>query len=284
MDILKNSLDVQSTCCQLPGTIAFVPTMGNLHAGHMQLVDVAKRIADHVVVSIFVNPLQFGDNFGNNKDFSSYPRTLEQDIEKLKNLNVDLLFTPDGDHILPADINTTTFVEVPALSDILEGECRPHHFRGVTTIVNKLFNIVQPDMAVFGKKDFQQLMIIQQMVNDLDMPVSIVGEETVRESDGLAMSSRNSRLGADERQRAPGLFTALSEAQSRILSGDKNYHDIEDAMKSRLQQADFNIDYFTIRNATNLAPVDAQTTDLVILAAVCLGSTRLIDNLSFSLQ
>ena len=284
MDILKNSLDVQSTCCQLPGTIAFVPTMGNLHAGHMQLVDVAKRLADHVVVSIFVNPLQFGDNFGNNKDFSSYPRTLEQDIEKLKNLNVDLLFTPDGDHILPADINTTTFVEVPALSDILEGECRPHHFRGVTTIVNKLFNIVQPDMAVFGKKDFQQLMIIQQMVNDLDMPVSIVGEETVRESDGLAMSSRNSRLGADERQRAPGLFTALSEAQSRILSGDKNYHDIEDAMKSRLQQAGFSIDYFTIRNATNLAPVDAQTTDLVILAAVCLGSTRLIDNLSFSLQ
>ena len=284
MDILKNSLDVQSTCCQLPGTIAFVPTMGNLHAGHMQLVDVAKRLADHVVVSIFVNPLQFGDNFGNNKDFSSYPRTLEQDIEKLKNLNVDLLFTPDGDHILPADINTTTFVEVPALSDILEGECRPHHFRGVTTIVNKLFNIVQPDMAVFGKKDFQQLMIIQQMVNDLNMPVSIVGEETVRESDGLAMSSRNSRLGADERQRAPGLFTALSEAQSRILSGDKNYHDIEDAMKSRLQQAGFSIDYFTIRNATNLAPVDAQTTDLVILAAVCLGSTRLIDNLSFSLQ
>ncbi len=280
MDILKNSLDVQSTCCQLQGTIAFVPTMGNLHAGHMQLVDAAKQLADHVVVSIFVNPLQFGES----DDFSRYPRTLEQDIEKLKNLHVDLLFTPDAHHILPADINTTTFVEVPALSDILEGECRPHHFRGVTTIVNKLFNIVQPDVAVFGKKDFQQLMIIQHMVNDLNMPVSIVGEETVRESDGLAMSSRNSRLDPDERQRAPALFTALSAAQTRILSGDKNHHDIEEAMKSTLQQAGFKIDYFTIRNTANLAPVDAQTTDLVILAAVYLGSTRLIDNLSFSLQ
>ena len=280
MDILKNSLDVQSTCCQLQGTIAFVPTMGNLHAGHMQLVDAAKQLADHVVVSIFVNPLQFGDS----EDFSSYPRTLEQDIEKLKSLNVDLLFTPDGRHILPADINTTTFVEVPALSDILEGECRPHHFRGVTTIVNKLFNIVQPDVAVFGKKDFQQLMIIQQMVNDLNMPVSIVGEETVRENDGLAMSSRNSRLDPGERQQASVLLTALSEAQTRILSRDKDHHDIEDAMKCMLQQAGFKIDYFTSRNAANLAPVDAQTTDLVILAAAYLGSTRLIDNLSFSLQ
>lgn len=283
MNIQKHSENVHSIChqwCIERQTIAFVPTMGNLHAGHLKLVEKAQQLADKIVVSIFVNPLQFGEN----EDYSVYPRTIDEDREKLADHVVDLLFVPEVHDIYPNAPSESTIVEVPTLSGILCGASRPRHFSGVATVVNKFFNIIQPNIAVFGKKDFQQLMIIKRMVNDLNMPLTIVGEETIREQDGLATSSRNAYLTTDERERAPLLFHSLSKAKQRILSGDKQFTDIEDAMKLTLNQQKLTTEYFSIRNATDLIVADVNTKDFVVLAAVYLGSTRLIDNLSFSLK
>ena len=262
-------------------TIAFVPTMGNLHAGHLSLVELAQKKASRVVVSIYVNPLQFSPD----EDFDSYPRTLEDDLEKLRAMAVDLVFTPDDSMIYPRGESRSTFAEVPELSHIIEGEFRPGFFRGVATVVLKLFNMVQPDMAVFGEKDFQQLLIIRQMVHDLDLPIEIIGAEIKREVDGLAMSSRNNYLGPVERENSRVLSESLQQLRDDIERGIS----IEQAEKTctgTLENHGFVVDYVTIRETGSLKRVsNAQLTaykDLIVLAAAKIGRTRLIDNLKFS--
>lgn len=254
--------------------IAFVPTMGNLHEGHLDLVRRANALADRTVVSIFVNPLQFGPN----EDLDAYPRTLQADSEKLTAANADLLFTPSVGEVYPNGQQAQCRVEAPGISDILCGASRPGHFVGVATVVCKLFNMVQPDVAVFGEKDFQQLMVIRRMTGDLCMPVEIVGAPTVREADGLAMSSRNGYLTDQQRKIAPTLFRVLQAAAQDIRNG-KAFERVEAEATTQLAEAGFTPDYFTIRRTFDLQPPDADDKDLVILAAAHLGKPRLIDNL-----
>jgi pantoate--beta-alanine ligase len=257
-------------------SVAFVPTMGNLHAGHLQLVSTAKKKADRVVVSIFVNPTQFGIG----EDFETYPRTEREDQEKLAAENADLLFQPSVADIYTSDAKT--IVTVTGLSDLYCGASRPGHFTGVATVVSKLFNIVQPDIALFGLKDFQQLTVIKTMVRDLNIPVEITGVDTVRESSGLAMSSRNGYLTDAEKKVAPKLYYSLCAARDTILTGNRNYADIEQQAMQFLQQAGFQPDYFSVCRSSDLKKADAEDMDLVLLAAVKLGKTRLIDNIYFS--
>ena len=258
-------------------TVAFVPTMGNLHLGHMTLVKEAAQRADHVVVSIFVNPLQFGQN----EDLDAYPRTLSADQAALVEAGAELLFTPTPAIIYPKGMELQTFVEVPKISDELCGASRPGHFRGVATIVCKLFNIVQPDIAVFGNKDFQQLMVIKTMVEDLSLPIEIVGIDTIREPSGLAMSSRNGYLSDEQKQQAATLKQTMDAMAEAISQGQ----DVEQAVSEagqQLSQAGFKLDYLSVRNAANLHPIGSDDKQLVILAAAYMGSTRLIDNLCFT--
>ena len=255
-------------------SIALVPTMGNLHAGHIRLVHEARKCAKRVVVSIFVNPLQFNDP----NDFTRYPRTFAEDQVKFASAKADLLFTPSPEEIYPP--GDVTRVHVPGLSEILCGEFRPGHFIGVTTVVNKLFNMVQPDVALFGLKDFQQFTIIHRMLLDLHIPVEIVGIETVRETDGLAMSSRNNLLSVDQRQRAPAMYRALCTARDAVLKGTTEIVELERSGMQSLEQAGFKPEYFTLRRAADLQPDDRTTQELVILAAAWLGNTRLIDNVT----
>lgn len=255
--------------------IALVPTMGNLHAGHLSLVAEARRRAKRVVVSVFVNPLQFGPH----EDYASYPRTPEEDRRKLAQCGVDVLFSPAVEEMYPRGLELGAWVEVPALSGILCGACRPGHFRGVATVVAKLLNLVQPDVAVFGEKDYQQLMIIRRMAEDLNFPVEIVGAPTVREADGLALSSRNLYLSAAERARAPRLYRALCEAKAEILAGERDFQAVSERQLRALRQAGFRPDYFAIRRASDLAEPGPFDRPLRILAAAWLGRTRLIDNL-----
>lgn len=257
-------------------SIAFVPTMGNLHAGHIRLVHEARKCAKRVVVSIFVNPLQFNDP----SDFTRYPRTLAEDQVKLAAAKADLLFIPAPEEIYPP--GDVTRVHVPGLSEILCGEFRPGHFIGVTTVVNKLFNMVQPDVALFGLKDFQQFTIIHRMLIDLHMPVELIGIETVRETDGLAMSSRNSLLSAEERRQAPAMYRALCAARDAVLKGETGIAALEQRGMRALEEAGFKPEYFTLRRAADLQPDDGVTQELVILAAARLGNTRLIDNVTVS--
>jgi pantoate--beta-alanine ligase len=256
--------------------IGFVPTMGNLHEGHLALVEVARDRCDRSVVSIFVNPMQFGEG----EDFSTYPRTLEQDQRKLEQAGVDLLFAPSAETVYPLGNRVQTRVEVPELSDILCGASRPGHFVGVATIVCKLFNYVQPDIAVFGEKDYQQLMVIRRMVADLAIPVEIIGFPTVREADGLAKSSRNGYLSAEERKRAPKLYETLRITARALKDGERNYAFLEAKAIELLRSAGFQPDYFTIRKADDLTLPGEEASNLVILAAAYLGATRLIDNLN----
>ncbi len=256
--------------------IAFVPTMGNLHEGHLTLANEAKRRADRVVVSIFVNPTQFGPG----EDFDNYPRTVHQDQQKLAEGNVDLLFMPSVDDVYPGDVKTT--VSVAELSSIYCGASRPGHFDGVATVVCKLFNMVQPDIAVFGLKDFQQLAVIRTMVRDLDIAVDIVGIDTIREASGLAMSSRNGYLTAAEKNIASNLYKSLCEARVAVLTGDQSFAAIENQMQQYLQATGLQPEYFTICRSSDLAKADKVDVDLVILAAAKLGKTRLIDNVYFS--
>jgi pantoate--beta-alanine ligase len=262
-------------------TIAFVPTMGNLHQGHLSLVEIAKKKASRVVVSIYVNPLQFSPD----EDFDSYPRTLEADLDKLRAMDVDLVFTPDDTMIYPSGESRSTFVEVPGLSHIIEGEFRPGFFRGVATVVLKLFNMVQPDLAVFGEKDFQQLLVIRQMVADLDLPIEIIGAEIKREADGLAMSSRNSYLGPAERQNSRVLSESLQQLRLDIEQGI-SIEQAERNCSGTLENRGFVVDYVTLRETDGLKKVSDEqltaNTQLIVLAAARLGSTRLIDNLKFS--
>lgn len=255
--------------------LAFVPTMGNLHEGHLALVRQARERADRVAVSIFVNPLQFGPG----EDLDAYPRTESEDMRKLEAEGVDLLFLPSEREVYPRGREGLTYVEVPGVSDILCGAGRPGHFRGVATVVTKLFNIVQPDVAVFGSKDFQQLVVIQRLVEDLCFPVEVFGAPTVREESGLAMSSRNAYLTADERRQAPALYRTLREIDRRIGGGERDFGELEAFGMSALSEAGFAPEYVSIRREGDLGAPERDCASLVVLAAARLGRARLIDNL-----
>ncbi|MGY3570732.1 pantoate--beta-alanine ligase [Vibrio sp. SCSIO 43135] len=254
--------------------IAFVPTMGNLHEGHLTLVRKARENADVVVVSIFVNPMQFERA----DDLNNYPRTLEDDLSKLNAEAVELVFTPTPEVMYPDGLDKQTFVEVPGLSHMLEGASRPGHFRGVATIVTKLFNIVQPDVACFGEKDFQQLAVIRQMTIDLAMDIEIIGVPTVREMDGLAMSSRNGLLTMDERQRAPVLARTMRWINSAMRGGRDDYASIIEDASDQLRAAGLQPDEIFIRDARTLQAITSESTQAVILMSAFLGQARLIDN------
>jgi pantoate--beta-alanine ligase len=255
--------------------VAFVPTMGNLHQGHLQLVDTAKQRADRVIASIFVNPMQFGAN----EDLDKYPRTLEQDCKGLTEHGTDAVFTPTPQLIYPRGLDVQTFVEVPLLGDYHCGASRAGHFRGVSTIVTKLFNLVQPDIACFGQKDYQQLAIIRQMVADLSMPIEIIGVPTIRAEDGLALSSRNGYLTAEQRSTAPALYRTLQWMKQQLQQGVSDLRALEQQAKDQLNAAGFKADYVNISNRQTLVPASDSTAALVILAAAYLGTTRLIDNI-----
>ncbi len=258
--------------------IAFVPTMGNLHAGHFRLVQEAKKAADRVVVSIFVNPTQFGEG----EDFGSYPRTIEKDSSGLIEMGADLLFLPAVEEMYPGGRELVTFIEVPGVSEMLCGECRPGHFRGVATVVCKLFNMVGPDLALFGEKDFQQLAVIRKMVKELNIPIEIQGVPTVREKNGLALSSRNGYLSVNEREQASLLSRCLSDAKEAILAGKLSIEVIETAQIERLKEAGFKPEYFSVVRCSDLKRANSDDMELVILAAAQFGVPRLIDNLSFN--
>ncbi|MFD1261857.1 pantoate--beta-alanine ligase [Entomomonas asaccharolytica] len=259
------------------GFIGFVPTMGNLHDGHLQLVKEAKKLTDYVVVSIFVNPIQFGEG----EDFDSYPRTLDQDMEKLVEAGVSVVFAPEVKELYP--IPQTVFIEPSTIQNELCGITRPGHFRGAATVVNKLFNIVQPNIACFGKKDYQQLFIIKEMVANLNMPVQIIGVNTGRAKDGLALSSRNGYLTDAERLQAPTLYQTLTGLQQAIKAGSNHYQNLLADAKQKLNDSGWQVEYIELRNANTLQAAKPEDKNLVILAAARLGKTRLIDNIEITL-
>lgn len=248
--------------------------MGNLHQGHLSLVKLARHHAERIVVSIFVNPTQFGEG----EDYEQYPRSPEADKRKLKRLNADLLFAPDVETMYPLGLESATSVTVPVLTDELCAAFRPGHFDGVTTVVSRLFSLVQPDVAVFGQKDFQQLFVIRHLVKDLSLPIKIVTAPTQREKDGLAMSSRNQYLNADERAVAPKLFEILNQVADELMSGTDSYKTLENSALAGLKALGFEPDYVSIRRAETLGAPDRDHDELVVLAAARLGGARLIDN------
>ena len=260
--------------------IALVPTMGNLHAGHIALVEKATQRADFVVASIFVNPLQFGAN----EDLDKYPRTLVADQEKLVGAGCHLLFTPDVEEVYPDGMQQQTRVSVPLVSEGLCGASRPGHFEGVATVVCKLFNMVQPDLALFGEKDFQQLAVIRKLVRDLNLPIQVMGEPTVRAADGLALSSRNGYLNESQRALAPLLYRTLQQLAEEIRRQPSAQSTLLAAARQQLEDAGLRPDYLELREAVRLREVQDSDRQLVLLAAVYLGTTRLIDNLQFSLD
>jgi len=255
--------------------VGFVPTMGNLHAGHMSLLAAARFRADRVVSSIFVNPLQFGQG----EDYAQYPRTPEEDARLLEEGQCDALFMPDVAELYPDGGTQSTLVTVRGLTDILCGAFRPGHFDGVATVVAKLFGIVQPDVAVFGEKDFQQYVVIRKMTTELAIPVEVVGAPTVRAADGLALSSRNRYLSAGERERAPAIHRALLRAVERLAAGERDLAALEAEGCAAIAAAGMKVDYFSVRSALDLAPPAPGLHDLVVLTAARLGRARLIDNL-----
>lgn len=260
-------------------TIAFVPTMGNLHAGHIALVKRAQELGSKVVVSIFVNPTQFDRK----EDLAAYPRTLAEDCGKLQAGGADLVFTPTPALMYPTG-GLATKVDVPGISALLEGASRPGHFTGVSTVVCKLFHLVQPDVAVFGEKDFQQLMLIRQMVRDLDMDIHIEGLSTVREADGLAMSSRNGYLTTAERKLAAGLQLTLREVVDALHKGRQDYASLQAEAMQSLTLRGFQPDYVEIRRTVDLLPAQAGDDDVVVLGSAWLGKARLIDNIALTLK
>lgn len=254
--------------------IALVPTMGNLHEGHLSLVNLARKHAERVVVSIFVNPTQFSDG----EDYEEYPRSLETDKRKLKRLNTDLLFAPDVETMYPFGIDNATSVTVPVLTEEFCGAFRPGHFEGVTTVVSRLFSLVQPDVAVFGQKDYQQQLVIRRLVEDLSLPIEIIRGPTQREEDGLALSSRNQYLSEEERKTAPKLFAILTQIGDEVESGKRNYDELEERALNELKNLGFDPEYVSIRRAENLEAPNRDSDQLVILGAAWLGQARLIDN------
>ena len=260
--------------------IAFVPTMGNLHQGHLSLVKKARELADKVIVSIFVNPLQFN----NKADLSSYPRTLDKDSEQLHSVGCDLLFTPTADAMYPNGMENQTIVTVPNMDDKLCGRHRAGHFDGVATVVIKLFNMAQADIAVFGEKDYQQLLLIKTMVNDLNLPIDIVGVETYREASGLAMSSRNQYLTESQQNEAAGLYQTLLSLKQKIEQGEQNFLELQQQAMTILTELGFTPDYVDIRCASDLKQAKVSDKQLRILVAAGLGKARLIDNIACNLD
>ncbi len=262
-------------------SIAFVPTMGNLHDGHLALVNAAHRHADKVIASIFVNPMQFGLS----EDIDNYPRTLAQDKESLMKVNTDLLFTPTADIIYPKGVGENSYVEVPNISDLYCGASRPGHFRGVATVVCKLFNLVQPDVACFGSKDYQQLQVIQTMVEDLSMPVEVIPVEIIRKKSGLAMSSRNGYLTPEELAIAPVLYQTLQWLNTELRKSHqpRDYAALIMQASEKIDNAGLKTDYIHLCHAQTLAPATPNDKNIVILAAAYLGKARLIDNMPVSL-
>lgn len=278
INTIKNLAAVIKHWKQAGLSIAFVPTMGNLHAGHLKLVAEAKAKADKVVVSIFVNPTQFGVG----EDFDSYPRTEQQDAKQLAAQEADILFLPGVAEMYHSNAKTT--VSVAGISALHCGLSRPGHFDGVATVVCKLFNMVQPDMAFFGEKDFQQLAVIRTMVRDLNIPVKVHSVATMREPDGLAMSSRNGYLSPEQREIAPKLYQCLAAARDEILAGNQDFPQLQQQEKQLLESAGFAVDYFSICRADDLLPAKPNDNELVILAAAKLGKPRLIDNIQFKIK
>ena len=273
MQTVRTSEELARARSDLGGTLALVPTMGALHAGHMALVDEAKRRADRVAATIFVNPMQFGAN----EDFGRYPRQEAADLKMLEESGCDLLWLPSVEDIYPDGFATT--VRVSGVSERWEGETRPGHFDGVATVVAKLLLSVRPDVAVFGEKDFQQLAVIRRMVADLHMCIEIVGVPTVREPDGLALSSRNAYLSADERRRAVSLPNALNEAKRAIRAGQPVTSALEEAKQTVLGAGFSRIDYLALVDADTLEPLEGPEGEMRLIAAAIIGTTRLIDNL-----
>lgn len=254
--------------------IALVPTMGSLHAGHLALVELAREHAERVIVSIFVNPTQFGEG----EDFEDYPRTLERDKRRLKQTAADIIFAPDIDTVYPFGLEMATKVSVPGLTENFCGAARPGHFDGVTTVVARLFSLVQPDVAIFGQKDYQQQLVLRHMAKDMSLPIGIITAETVRADDGLALSSRNSYLSDEERARAPLLYETLSSVSTDLQSGRRDFEELEVLAVAKLADAGFDVEYLSIRRALNLEIPDRDCDDLVVLVAAQLGKARLIDN------
>ncbi|MFO5219499.1 pantoate--beta-alanine ligase [Salmonella enterica subsp. enterica serovar Stanley] len=259
--------------------VALVPTMGNLHDGHMKLVDEAKARADVVIVSIFVNPMQFDRP----DDLVRYPRTLQEDCEKLNKRKVDYVFAPAVEEIYPQGLEGQTYVDVPGLSTMLEGASRPGHFRGVSTIVSKLFNLIQPDIACFGERDFQQLALIRKMVADMSYDIEIVGVPIIRAKDGLALSSRNAYLTAEQRKIAPGLYNVMNSIAEKLIAGNRELQEIIAIAEQELNEKGFRADDIQIRDADTLQELTETSKRAVILAAAWLGQARLIDNQSVTL-
>lgn len=260
-------------------SIAFIPTMGNLHAGHMSLIEKGQSLSDRTLCSIFVNPMQFGPN----EDFNHYPRTLDSDIARLEAIGCDLVYLPTASELYPEGLDRITKVQVTDLTDHYEGAHRPGHFTGVATVVLKLFNIVKPDVSVFGKKDFQQYRVISKMVEDLNLDVQIIGQETTREVSGLATSSRNQYLDAEQTQKAALIYQVLRDCARQISEGERDYSALQQRAVSVLDAAGFATDYFTVCNAETLLPAGPDDRDLVILVTAGLGATRLLDNIEISL-
>jgi pantoate--beta-alanine ligase len=282
MNTVKTLRDVRAAVARARNEgkrIALIPTMGNLHQGHIALVERAMQRADFVITSIFVNPLQFGPS----EDLARYPRTLAEDQHKLIEAGCHLLFTPDIDEMYPDGVEGQTRISVPAISEGLCGDSRPGHFEGVATVVCKLFNMVQPDLAIFGEKDYQQLAVIRKLVRDLNLPVQIMGEPTVRAEDGLALSSRNGYLTEKQRAAAPALYATLQQMARIIQVGERDFARLSRAGISTLRKAGFKPDYLEVREASNLRPAGSDDQQLVILAAAFMGKTRLIDNIALNL-
>lgn len=278
MNTVKTVRELRAAIARARGEgkrIGFVPTMGNLHSGHAALVTTAAQCADFVVASIFVNPLQFGAN----EDLDKYPRTLAADQERLLQAGCNLLFAPTVEEMYPDGMAVQTRVSVPNLSEGLCGASRPGHFEGVATVVSKLFNMVQPDLAVFGEKDYQQLAVIRAMVRDLNMPIQIIGEPTVRAEDGLALSSRNGYLTAEQRATAPVVYRTLQQIGDALSRGQRDFAALVADGQAQLTAAGLRPDYLQVRHALTLRPAMVDDRDLVILVAAYLGNTRLIDNL-----
>jgi pantoate--beta-alanine ligase len=260
-------------------SIAFIPTMGNLHAGHMSLIEKGQSLSDRTICSIFVNPMQFGPN----EDWDHYPRSLERDIEQLEASGCDLVYLPTASELYPQGLDRISKVQVTDLTDDYEGAHRPGHFTGVATVVLKLFNIVNPDVSVFGKKDFQQYRVISKMVEDFNLDVQIIGQETTREESGLATSSRNQYLDDSQKQQAALIYQTLQQTARQIDEGERDFKALEKRALAQLDDAGFKTDYFTVCNAETLSPASDGDRDLVILVTAALGDTRLLDNIEVSL-
>ena len=260
-------------------SIAFIPTMGNLHQGHMSLIEKGQSLCDRSICSIFVNPMQFGPN----EDFNHYPRTLDQDIALLESVGCDLVYMPTASELYPQGLENISQIIVTDLTETYEGAHRPGHFTGVATIVAKLFNIVKPDVSVFGKKDYQQYCVIKKMTQDLNLDVDIIGQETSREPSGLATSSRNQYLSEEQKSQAGLIYATLQDASDKILKGGKNFALVEKQAIDRLNQAGFDTDYFNVCNADTLQPATTEDRKLVILVTTRLGDTRLLDNIEIDL-